>query len=169
MSDAAKQNGTPRKSPQTSRPATPVPPPVNQPFVQRPARPAAPTQVIRDVSSVQEPVIPQGLSLAEAGLSGFPSFQRPASPALGETIAAQRRQRAEVLRQTLLPSTFVLGITLPLLAAGWFALDRFSVIRDNALGIALPILLAVVGAAFLGVTALLWTQSRRPTPPAGSN
>lgn len=90
------------------------------------------------------------------------------SSASADALAEHRRLRALALRQTLLPSCLVLGVTLPLLAAGWFMLDRFSVIRDNPLGISLPIALALVGLLFLGATALLWMQSRRAAG-SGSN
>jgi hypothetical protein len=107
----------------------------------------------------ERPVIPQGLSLADPGLSGIPAL-KPVYDA-----AAVRRElqqaKAQRLRQTLLPSCLVLGVTLPLLAASWFALDRFSVIRDNSLGLALPISLGVAGLFFLAATAMLAAASSR--------
>jgi hypothetical protein len=101
------------------------------------------------------------LSLADPGLSGIPAL-RPVFDA-AEVRREQHRVKMHRLRQTLLPSCLVLGITLPLFAAGWFTLDRFSVVRDNALGIALPVTMAMAGLLFLAATALLaGANSRRP-------
>jgi hypothetical protein len=107
----------------------------------------------------ERPVIPQGLSLADPGLSGMTSL-RPVFDA-AEVRRQLQRAKAHRLRQTLLPTCLVLGITLPLLAAAWFTLDRFSVIRDNSLGIALPVSLGAAGLFFLSATALLATATSR--------
>ena len=141
-------------------PPTPAPGPALTTPGTRPARPTAPTRATRPDANDGLVVIPQGLSLAEAGLSGIPQLQRPVS-SQAEFVQKQRAARSASLRQTLLPSCLVLGLTLPLLAGGWFTLDRFSVLRDNALGLALPITLATLGIAFLAASLLLAAQSRR--------
>ena len=134
----------------------------------RPARPAAPASRPAGPTSAGSPaertVIPQGLSLADPGLSGIPAL-RPVFDA-AEVRRELHRAKVHRLRQTLLPSCLVLGTTLPLLAAGWFTLDRFSVVRDNALGVALPVMLAIAGLFFLVATALLAGASARRPPAA---
>lgn len=128
--------------------------------------------VRREGPAAERPAIPQGLSLADPGLSGIPSLSRPPAPlqsALGEAAAARRKARTAAMRQTVLPSCLVLGITLPLLAIGWFMLDRFSVLRDNPLGLALPITLLSVGALFLATSLLLIAQSRRAVAVPDAN
>jgi hypothetical protein len=54
-------------------------------------------------------------------------------------------------RQTLLPPTMTLAVTLGAAAIGWFALDRRSLLRDNALGLALPAGLAAASLFFFAI------------------
>lgn len=143
----------------------------NQPLRQRPAapatrpsRPAAPVAKLPTANippMAERPAIPQGMSLADPGLSGINALRAPIEAA--KVQGELRRAKASRLRQTLLPSCLVLGITLPLLAAGWFTLDRFSVVRDNPLGWVIPAALAVTGLLFIGATALLMLK---PLPAA---
>lgn len=146
MSTANDQPPRDRPAAPAARPARPATP------AARPAAPGAPAE---------RPVIPQGLSLADPGLSGIPALRPAFDPA--ELRRERKRAQAQRLRLTLLPSCLVLGVTLPMFAAAWFALDPFSVVRDNAMGIALPIVLAAAGVLFLAATVLLAAASRRQT------
>lgn len=112
---------------------------------------------------------------AVAGSTVTPSAQVPSASklttlrsTLPQISEAASLRQADSNRALLLPPCVVLGVTLPLLGLGWFTLERHRVLRDNSLGLALPILLFVSGAIFLGlVAAMLLASPRRGRPGEG--
>ena len=161
----------PRRPAQPARPAQPpapappaAPSPPVAPSTPPVARHAAPPR--RETSIADSDFMPQEFSLADADLSGVPALE-PTPPTAAKPIAVGGPRLSSAACRTLLPSCLVLASTLPLLAMGWFTLDRFSVLRDNGLGLFLPIALGVIGLAFLVATVLLWAQLRPPADRPG--
>ena len=63
----------------------------------------------------------------------------------------------------------MLGITLPILGIAWFVLDAHRVIRDNPFGVGLPIVLFVVGAAFLAMVAAMLLRAPKSQTSDGES
>lgn len=163
------------------QPTPPTPPPVGKPkrAAAPVAKPAAPTLnapgAIGPRRRTQSPVGVNAPSdalselAAIAGSTVAPSTQSPSGssmsalrasmPTFSESAAARQ---AAANRATLAPPCLTLGITLPLLGIAWFTLERHRVLRDNPIGVGLPILLFVGGAIFLGLfAAMILSDGRR--------
>lgn len=133
-----------------SRSARPVRP-------QAPARPATGQRLEGVLYESQDPRVQSIDSIAPSGLST--STYLPSARRDPEKERQLRRKRQLGFRQTVIPSLITLGVSMLAIAAGWFLLDPGSALRDNSLGMMIPLGLLVLGVCFSAFALLLVAQS----------
>lgn len=99
-----------------------------------------------------ETIVPSGLST---------STYLPSSKLNPDRLRLLAQQRQLRFRETILPSLIVLCVSLVLMGAGWFLLDPFSALRDNALGKTIPMSLFALGGCFGILGAIVSMQASR--------
>lgn len=98
-----------------------------------------------------------------------PVVQPTAAPKpTGPTMSASERVRLRMLEQQkvfrgyAIPIALTLGVTLPLLAGGWFLLPQYTVVRQ--LPIYVPLAILASGLIFAAMAAYFIVAERKATP-----